>query len=332
MSAPARHRAIQVGLGFWGMDWAEHVLPAVPEVDVVAWVDPQLAGEHGRPTFATLAEALERVDAPLVIATVGIEAHYSVTREALEAGRHVLLEKPFALSLDQAAELVALAEQQQRVLLIAQNFRFWSAPPAVLHELRTGTIGEVLHAQVAFRRDHAAYPPALTAPLGSATRSVLYQIAVHHFDLMRYLLGDIVAVEARRWKTVTEELLTLSAFSATVELESGVSVEYSANQLSLARSTPWTGAWQIEGTLGSLFWQGDAPGAPSTLVLQRAFDEPRALPVREPKVSDRRAVLLAFIDAIESGTECGISGRDNLNTMFAVDRVAQALGQTAPPR
>jgi predicted dehydrogenase len=80
-------RLIQVGLGLWGRDWAGNVLPNLPGVEVVAWVDgdpralrlaAEAADAPAAGSYASLEESLERADADAVLATVAIPAHTEV--------------------------------------------------------------------------------------------------------------------------------------------------------------------------------------------------------------------------------------------------------------
>jgi predicted dehydrogenase len=101
-------RLVQVGLGFWGLDWAEEVLPQAQTVETVAHVDPDLtaraalAARIGVPPqrcFASLAEALNQVPCDAVLASLPTAFHAAIAHEALEAGKHVIVEKPFTPTL-----------------------------------------------------------------------------------------------------------------------------------------------------------------------------------------------------------------------------------------
>lgn len=83
-------RLIHVGFGGWGLDWTKVVLDT-PEVETVGVADPNPA-----------------VHAPLALS-------------ALAAGKHVLVEKPFAPTLAEAQAVVAAAAAQGRVLMVSQN-------------------------------------------------------------------------------------------------------------------------------------------------------------------------------------------------------------------
>lgn len=323
-------RTIQVGLGPWGRDWAQNVLPATPELDIVARVDSdatRFAGLAGIPaveTSTSLHAALRAVDAEAVLITARIESHHVLAREALLAGKHVLLEKPFATTVAEAEELNALAAQQGLTLCVAQNYRFWPVVKAVADLLARGTIGELRNVRITFRRDHGQYPPALSAPDGSATGSVLYQISVHHFDLVRALLGEIGAVDARRWSNGNLPG-RLTAFSATLEVASGLLVEYSADQISHAPETPWSGLWEIEGSKGVVRWAGNASATDDAFAELDTEAGRVELSIAELDRADRPAVVHEFADAVRRGRPTPIEGSQNIRTIEAVVRAAESM-------
>jgi scyllo-inositol 2-dehydrogenase (NADP+) len=80
-------------------------------------------------------DAIDVVTAPM--------SHHALIRDALLRGKHVLTEKPFAMTVAEGEELVALAARQQRVLAIVHNFQFASSMQRLLHDLDSGAIGAV---------------------------------------------------------------------------------------------------------------------------------------------------------------------------------------------
>src|SRR5882762_4853768 len=106
-------RTIQVGLGGWGRDWAKQVIPQIESVELVGYVDPDasslelLTGDL--PRYVSFETALRELEAEAVLVTAGVAAHAPVVRQALQADKHVLVEKPFAPTVGEATELVALA-------------------------------------------------------------------------------------------------------------------------------------------------------------------------------------------------------------------------------
>src|SRR5688572_10198401 len=77
--------------------------------------------------FPSLEAALARVEAEAAVLTVFIAGHVPVAITALEAGLHVLVEKPFAPSVAEALPVVERAEALGKTLMVSQNYRFYPA-------------------------------------------------------------------------------------------------------------------------------------------------------------------------------------------------------------
>src|SRR5437899_7439087 len=108
-------RIVQVGMGFWGRDWAQLVVPEIPDTELVGCVDSdpsalalfQNQSQISPPRcFSSLDQALDATDPDAVLVTTTLDGHAPITRAALEAGLPVLCEKPFADTLECAQELV----------------------------------------------------------------------------------------------------------------------------------------------------------------------------------------------------------------------------------
>src|SRR5438874_12609657 len=101
-------RIVQVGMGFWGRDWARMVIPEIDDVELVACVDSdaqalallqkQMGISSGR-CFCSLLAGVVALRAGAVLTTTTLLGHAPVTRAALEAGLVVLVGKPVAESL-----------------------------------------------------------------------------------------------------------------------------------------------------------------------------------------------------------------------------------------
>src|SRR5260370_26700019 len=133
-------RLVQVGMGNWGRNWATNVIQRSEDVALVACVDldaemlmqtQQLLSIPAERCFQTLKSALAAVEAEAVLITGSLPAHGPVALEALNAGKHVLLEKPFTPTLAEAQLVVEMAANRNRVLMISQNYRFFPAVQTV---------------------------------------------------------------------------------------------------------------------------------------------------------------------------------------------------------
>ncbi|MDP8905248.1 MAG: Gfo/Idh/MocA family oxidoreductase [Chloroflexota bacterium] len=158
---------------------------------------------HGARAHATLDDALADDEVDLVANLTGHHAHVPVSRAAIDAGRHVFSEKPFALSAADAGTLVALAEERNVglaaapiVLLgeLAQTARCW---------LDAGHLGTVrlAYAEVNWGRIEAwhAYPRAFydVGPL--------FDVGVYPLTLLAGLLGPFARVEAAHTSRLLRE-------------------------------------------------------------------------------------------------------------------------------
>jgi predicted dehydrogenase len=122
-----KFKAGVVGVGHMGRYHAG-VYHELPEVDLVALADTdearlsQMAEQFQTQALRAYTEMLDQVD--VVSIAVPTSEHYQITREFLEAGVHVLVEKPIAPSLEQAESLFQIARENERVLQIGHVERF----------------------------------------------------------------------------------------------------------------------------------------------------------------------------------------------------------------
>jgi len=182
--------------------WQRHVA-AHPSLDLVGVMDiaPEAldASVHEGHTdasrcFQDLASMLERSQPEAMIACPVIAAHGPAVRTALEAGCHVLVEKPFVVDLEEARELTELAETRNLVLGVVQNWRTKSAGRALRDAVSRGLIGDVSHVVFRYLRDREK--PHLPNYLFEESDPILWAMAIHHFDLFRFVLGkEIVHVD-----------------------------------------------------------------------------------------------------------------------------------------
>jgi predicted dehydrogenase len=331
-------KVIHVGVGNWGLDWEKHALPHVPEAERVAIVDgaePILAraqtalGLPDEACFLTLDEALDASDAELVLITAPMGAHVPLATQAMEAGRHVLVEKPFGSSLDEARCAVEAAERTGRTLMVSQNYRFYPAPRTAAKLVAEGALGAAGNVSVAFRR--WANDPAA----GSAHRHyhyrhpLLFDMAIHHYDLMRMVLGqEAVEVYAKdtspSWSRFDEE----AAATLVITFANGQTVTYSGSWVSPGEPTHWAGDWRMEFAEGEVAWTSRAgleAGASGDRVTVRRLDGTTTdVPMVELPRLGRSMGLRQLVESIEAGTEPESSGRANLGTVAIMDAAARS--------
>jgi 1,5-anhydro-D-fructose reductase (1,5-anhydro-D-mannitol-forming) len=204
----------------------------------------------------------DKVDAVLVLAPVGL--HHRVALDALAAGKHVLIEKPFAISVRAGRAIVEEARRRGLVVGVAENLRYAEGVRALGWVVQQGTIGEPqlwLSGQIGNdwspNRIVARTPwrhRKLEAGGGGAI-----DIGVHLFHYIRYVMGPIAAVSAYV-RTLEEERVDRDEHGAVIErVRNEVEDVFFAN-LRFAG-----------GSIGTTFWSWAGHGEPTGLAADPAI-------------------------------------------------------------
>lgn len=319
-------RLVQVGMGGWGRDWAR-MLARHPELaQTVAFVDVQpemlellraeVAAAAGA-CFGSLEDALAASDADAVLVTTALAGHIPVVLAALAAGKHVLVEKPFGPSLAEAQAAVDAAAAANKVLMVSQNYRFYPAAQAVAGLIRAGTLGAVGAVTVHFRK-YANTPPRATNRHYAIMHPLLMDMSIHHFDLLRYVLGqEPVAVTCHAWNPPWSHFTDPAAAIAAITFDGGAVVDYHGSWVSTAPQTLWGGAWRIECERGTIDWteRDNTTTAGDAVTVRERGKRPRKLALEPMPNFDRAGSVAAFAAAIRSGTPPMTSGADNLRSL-----------------
>lgn len=186
-----------IGCGNISRLHTRHLEP-VPAVEIAALADvnaenltrltgvfPALAGV---PTYSDYRELLA-ADLDGVIVMTPHALHYQHIRDSLEAGKHVLTEKPFVTQPEQARELIALAEARDRILMVSyQNPRLWQYRYTQT-QIANGRLGEILFYSGQITQNWGVQQGGgwRTSALGEG--GFLIDTGSHFVDLMLYLTG-----------------------------------------------------------------------------------------------------------------------------------------------
>jgi predicted dehydrogenase len=171
-----------VGCGYWG----QNLVRNFAQLGVLRLVcDEAEAGRKQAVEIAPHAQVVANLDELLnspvrgiVIATPA-ETHYELTRQALEAGKDVLCEKPLALTLEQGAELVRLAERQERILMVGHVLEYHPGVVRLLELVRDGELGRVRY----------IYSNRLSLGKVRREENILWSFAPHDIAIILRLVG-----------------------------------------------------------------------------------------------------------------------------------------------
>jgi predicted dehydrogenase len=338
------YRLVQVGLGNWGLDWATNVLSVVEEVQLVGCIDEdrQALGQACRRKvvdasgcFSSLDAALEKLQFDAVVVTTQLTAHEAVARRALEAGKHVLVEKPFVQSIAEGRELVALAASKGCTLMVSQNYRFFPAVRTVQGLVRSGALGKLLHVDIDFRR-FSPPRPGKPARARSWAQPLLLDMSVHHFDLLRAIMpGRARTVFCRSWNAPWSGYLEPPEAVAMISFGDAV-VSYRGSWLHPGPPTAWAGEWRMEFEQGELWWTSrgdkhDQREAPGDDVWIYSHDRKRKrVELPRLKYIDRAGALAVFVESLATGTAPECSGADNLESLAIVYAAVESAARCQP--
>jgi predicted dehydrogenase len=305
-------RTAVVGCGHFGRYHAEKYV-ALTDAQLVAVVDRdaerarELGSRLGALALGDVGELEGRVDAASVV--VPIEQHFAVASRLLEAGLHVLVEKPIAATLDEASRLIALAEQRERVLQVGHLERFNAALLAL-----EDVLGEPL-----FVESHRLAP---FTPRGTDVDVVL-DLMIHDIDLIQLLVGRPL----ERVDAVGVPVLSArdDIANARLHFEGGSVANVTASRVSL-KSERKMRLFQRDAYVSIDFQTGEAtiarkgsgemfPGVPDVRLERRRFEanDPLSLEIE------------AFLAAVRGDRAVAVSGADGRLALDSALRITRAL-------
>ena len=276
---------------------------SAPRTRVTAAVDPDpnaaaaIAARTGARTYASLEPALADGDFDAVDIMVPHDLHEELATQAFAAGKHVLLEKPMALTLDACARIMEAARRAGTVFMVAENSQYWPDVVRARELLAEGAIGEAVTARASFEAAHDPfwYPSdSWRYEVSRTGGGVVVDGGAHWIRPLRMWLGEVEEVVA-----TTSRLLTVmqgeSLAHALLRFRSGVVASFQA----ITSDAPlWAGPWwRLTGTQGELVIHGGFDGG-MTLV-DREHREGRPIAGEHgyaasfaPEMADFEAVVL----------------------------------------
>ncbi|WP_075795878.1 oxidoreductase [Massilia putida] len=188
-----------IGYGFAGQVFHAPLLRTTPglRIAAVASRNPdKVRADLGDVTVhAEPAALLADRNVRLVVLASPNATHFPLARAALEAGKHVVIDKPFADDAIQAAQLVGLAEDKELLLSVYHNRRWDSTTRTALRLLADGTLGPIRHAAMHFDR-FRPQPQARWKEEAEAGGGIWMDLGPHLLDEALLYFGEPLAIEA----------------------------------------------------------------------------------------------------------------------------------------
>ncbi len=221
-----------VGYGFGGRVFHAPYIEAADGIDIagvvarsadkIAQINEQFPGV---PVYASLADMIAAGEIEAVTVTTPPETHKPLVMEAIEAGLHVVCDKPFAPTLADAEEMVEAAKAKGVLLNVFHNRRWDTDFRTVKSVIDSGKIGDVW--RVHNRMDFDDWDTLEAGPGGGLLRD----LGSHVIDQMLYLFGPAAAVDAQVDYVDLPEGKTDASFNVHVRHKSGVHSYISATKI-----------------------------------------------------------------------------------------------------
>lgn len=265
------------------------------------------ASDMGIPVTPDLQTLLSNPDIEGVILTVPNEQHLPVAREVAKAGKHVYTEKPIASTLEDGLAIEALQEQHGITVTVGHSARLLGGVRAIRKAIDDGELGTVGFIEANFSNERALEltPETWRWYKDRAPGGPLSQLAIHMFDVVRYLGGEVVEATSIASK--------LSPVGAEVDDQSMTLLKFEDGKIAYV-GTCWTSpgifAVRVFGSKGLMHYEidfgtWDTPEkirGNSTLYIQRGKDGYGKREVlEEPESNMFRVELELFADSCRSG-------------------------------
>ena len=189
-----------LGSGFMGTTHAR-AYAKIPGVSVAAVSSrnldkaEKLAKEIGARATMDNRSIIDDPSIEAISNTLPTHLHAETTITALKAGKHVLLEKPFALTAADCDDMIATAEETDQTLMVAHVLRFWGEYVSLVELVHSGKLGKPISAVATRLSQLPAWAVWFLNPVWSG--GAVLDLCVHDFDALNWLFGTPKSVYAR---------------------------------------------------------------------------------------------------------------------------------------
>ena len=320
-----------IGLGWWGAEHAAatqgksellrieacHTDSGDRAADAAAMRD--FADRYDARPFARFDELLADQTIDAVIITTPHSRHVPQIIAAAEAGKHVFVEKPLALSLESGRSALDACRKQGVVLAVGHNRRFMSALTVIKNLVEEGALGTILHAEA-----HFSWPGGLTYPKGywradpaEAPAGAMTATCIHMIDSFAYLLGPIERVIAAHTKHRAVALGIDDTTSFLVEFQSGPT-----GYIGGTIAAPDMTSLNVYGSAASIYAGIDE----EQVTLHRALGPREALPIEPVEQAETlRLELEEFARACAGDGRFRVDPEDALRNVAVMEAAITAI-------
>ena len=258
-----------------------------------------------------------------------VSSHRPLVEMAAQAGVHIICQKPFAETMDDARAMVAAADAAGKTLMVHENFRWQSAIQAALKVVKSGAIGGPFFCRVSFRSGYDVFSGQ--PYLAEGKRFIIEDLGIHILDIARAFVGDVVQMSATT-RRINPAIKGEDVATMLLRHEGGATSVVDCSYATQRRPETFPQSLlEIDGPKGTVRLD-----AGYVLTVQNESEtvtdvSPPVLPWAEKPWHNIQESVLAiqqhFVDCLKAGKQPETSGADNLKTLALVEAAYQSAEQ-----
>jgi predicted dehydrogenase len=291
----------------------------------------ELADSYGIGFTLDWEKTLKRKDVDAVMICTPPDTHLEIAGEAMKAGKHVLCEKPLALSVEEAEKMVGLAKRNSIVLKCGFNHRYHPAIKQLKEWIDNGKLGKIYFARARYGHGgRSQYEQNWRSQKERAGGGQLMEHGIHVLDLFRMTMGDFSTavgfVTTNYWPIFP---LEDNAFALLRNSKGQVASLHSS-------LTQWRNLFSFEvggeNGIGSVEGLGGSYGVERAILNPREFDKPFKEHITEFRGVDKSWALELrdFVKAIRRESEPQGTGEDGVEAFKMVSAIYESAKRSRP--
>ena len=324
-----------IGLGYWGPNLAR-ALASTPGCELAYACDldegnrARIEGRYpGTVLTDRFDDLLEDDTLDAIVVATGAPSHHAIGMRVLEAGKHALIEKPLALTVADARDLVETADAKGRVLMVGHLLRFHPVFQQLQATTESGALGRMLY----------LYTNRLNFGKVRADESALWSLAPHDISLALALAGERPEEVSARGEAFLREGVEDVVFGY-LHFPSGLVAHLHVSWLDPHKSRKLT----VVGSEGMAVFDDteadrkltvyEKASSPSRFDTWGEFQALRTGDVKIPQVPNAEPLIQetkAFVDAIVAGKATVASGDEGLAVVEVLTALQTSLEQHGAP-
>ncbi|CAN7748774.1 Gfo/Idh/MocA family protein [Paenibacillus sp. LjRoot56] len=282
-------------------------------------------------------EILANREIDIVCITTGSGSHGRIAMEALHAGKHVLVEKPIAMSTDEASAMINLAEEKQLTLSVVSQTRFFPHHQLLKRMIEEGNIGNLLLIEVSrpFYRTQSYYDEADWRGTKAEDGGALLNQGIHSIDLLLWLGGKVKSV-AGRTATQTHHMESEDMGLAILTMENGGFATLMCTTSAVPGFPPSINVYGDKGTIkiaGQEITHWTVPGIPLPNYENDKTSGNAGADPRNINSTFHSKQIIDFIESVSLKRKpavTGEAGRDAIRLIELIHRSSEQGGNPVP--